>query len=153
YDVGSNNIGHRTGMSDASGSTTLNYDARGRLSSESRTIGSVTKNVGYAYDRASAVTSITYPSGHTVSYSVLGAGRPVSATDASGPGYVTSATYNPAGQIAGYQNGSNLTITNTYNGRLQPITLSAATPSQTVFSLSYNFHLGSGDNGNVYQIV
>ena len=40
-----------------------------------------------------------------------------------------------------------------YNKRLQPVILSASTPSATVFSLSYDFHLGSGDNGNVWQIV
>ena len=35
---------------------------------------------------------------------------------------------------------------------MQPVILSASAPSQTVFSLSYDFHLGTGDNGNVFQI-
>ena len=33
-----------------------------------------------------------------------------------------------------------------------PPTIAATTAAATVMSLSYNFHLGSGDNGNVYQI-
>ena len=43
-------------------------------------------------------------------------------------------------------------MTNSYNNRLQPTILSAAAPSQTVLSLSYDFHLGTADNGNVYAI-
>ena len=35
---------------------------------------------------------------------------------------------------------------------MQPTILSAAAPSQTVLSLSYDFHLGTADNGNVYAI-
>jgi RHS repeat-associated protein len=52
-------------------------------------------------------------------------------------------------------------ITNsfTYNKRLQPLTMSATAPSQTVFSIGYDFHAGNGtagsgtDNGNVYGIT
>ena len=59
-----------------------------------------------------------------------------------------------------------ITITNAYNNRLQPLLISAAGAS-TIISLCYDFHLitvptpntacslvaGSGDNGNVFQIV
>ena len=48
---------------------------------------------------------------------------------------------------------SGIATANSYNKRLQPITLSAAAPSQTVFSLGYDFHLGAGDNGNVFGIA
>src|SRR5262249_49150482 len=40
-----------------------------------------------------------------------------------------------------------------YNKRLQPSTMSASAPNQTVFSIGYDFHLGNGDNGNVYGIT
>jgi len=42
---------------------------------------------------------------------------------------------------------------NTYNERLQPITLSAAITANTTLSLSYDFHRSNGDNGNVFQVV
>jgi len=45
-----------------------------------------------------------------------------------------------------------IVTSNSYNSRLQPGVLSAANPSQTIFSLSYNFNLGS-NNGSVAQIV
>jgi len=58
------------------------------------------------------------------------------------------------GLIAGNFNG--IITTNTYNSRLQPITISAATTGtggQTVLSLSHDFHVSNGDNGNVFQIM
>jgi RHS repeat-associated protein len=46
-------------------------------------------------------------------------------------------------------------ITNTfgYNKRLQPLSMSAISPTQTVFSIGYDFHLGAGNNGNVFGIT
>jgi RHS repeat-associated protein len=61
-----------------------------------------------------------------------------------------------------------ITVANAYSPRLQPILLSAASPSGTVISECFDFHLGiavtgptpcsfgasaAGDNGSVYQIV
>ncbi len=60
-----------------------------------------------------------------------------------------------------------ITVTDGYNDRLQPVLLSATTPSATIMSLCYDFHLhvvvsvapcsfsasSAGDNGNVFQIV
>lgn len=56
----------------------------------------------------------------------------------------------PNGYTSGF---AGITTTNSYNKLLQPAILSAAAPSQTVFSLSYDFHLGAGDNGNVFGIT
>ena len=90
-----------------------------------------------------------------IAYTWGGAGRPLTAKNTAGSiNYVTAATYAPFGGLAGMANGSApITTTNSYNKRLQPVVLSAASPSQTVLSLSYDFHLGNGDNGNAYQIV
>jgi len=46
-----------------------------------------------------------------------------------------------------------ITTTNAYNERLQPVTLSAGTAANTLFSRSFDFHRANGDNGNVYQVV
>jgi RHS repeat-associated protein len=46
-----------------------------------------------------------------------------------------------------------ITSSFTYNKRLQPLTMSATAPSQTVFSIGYDFHLGNGNNGNVFGIT
>jgi len=58
-----------------------------------------------------------------------------------------------AGWWSGKSGFAGITTTNAYNKRLQPVILSASAPSQTVFSLSYDFHLEAGDNGNVFGIT
>ena len=60
--------------------------------------------------------------------------------------------------MIGFTSGQSATfagITNSfsYNNRLQPISMSASWPTQTVFSIGYDFHLGSANNGNVYGIT
>src|SRR6266571_530709 len=76
---------------------------------------------------------------------------------------VTGATYGPDSSLTGFvsNSGSFAGITNSfaYNKRLQPLTMSATAPSQTVFSIGYDFHAGNGtagsgtDNGNVFGII
>jgi len=107
-----------------------------------------------------SIASLTNPiSAKVVAYTYSGAARALSAVTSSlSLNYVTAATYAPTGAVATMVNGNaagfaGITSTNSYNKRLQPVTLSAANPSQTILSLGYNFHLGSGDNGNVFQIV
>ncbi len=64
--------------------------------------------------------------------------------------------------LTGFVSGNSGTfagITNafSYNKRLQPVNMSANAPSQTVFSIGYDFHVGNGtsgaDNGNVFGIT
>jgi hypothetical protein len=63
----------------------------------------------------------------------------LSAVDSgSGINYVTGATYGPDSALTGFVSGNSATfagITNafSYNKRLQPVAMSAAAPSQTVF--------------------
>jgi hypothetical protein len=72
--------------------------------------------------------------------------------------YVKNGTYGPDGQLTGFLSGQTASfagITNsfTYNQRLQPINMAAASPSATIFNLNYGFHVGVGDNGNVWAIT
>jgi uncharacterized protein RhaS with RHS repeats len=71
-------------MSDGSGTTAWSYYSDGRIQTERRTIGTVTKSVSYAYNRDGSLSSVTYPSGRTVNYTVGNAQRTISATDANG---------------------------------------------------------------------
>jgi RHS repeat-associated protein len=110
------------------------------------------------YDLAGDTTSITYPSGYTVTYTPDAAGRMISAVDnLRGSSYATAATYAADGQLAAFISGKTTSfagITNSisYNQRLQPVTMSASSPSQTVFSIGYDFHVGNGNNGNVWNL-
>ena len=150
-------VGRRTSMCDGSGATSWAHDNMGRVLKERRTIGTVQgdyENDTFNLDGSVAnVTSL----GYGVSYTYNGAARPLTATHATTK-FVSGATYAPPGELTGGTLGvatgfAGITVSDAYNKRLQPIFLSAASPSGTVFSDSFDFHLGAGDNGNVYQIV
>ena len=115
------------------------------------------------YDLAGDLTQLTYPNGEVVRYNPDSAGQILSAVDSgNGINFVTGATYGPDSSLTGFISGCGTSfagITNafSYNKRLQPINMSANAPSQTVFSIGYDFHVGNGtsgaDNGNVFGIT
>ena len=164
-------VGRRTSMCDGSGGTSWAHDTMGRILQERRTIGTIKGDYeNDAFNLDGSVKSVT-TLGYGVSYTYRGAARPLTAMH-SATNLVTGATYAPPGELAGMTLGSatgfaGITVANAYSDRLQPIMLSAASPSGTVFSECFDFHLGVavntapcsfsastlGDNGNVYQIV
>jgi RHS repeat-associated protein len=147
--------GRRTSMCDFSGGTSWAHDQMGRILSERRTIGTVHGDYDTdIYNLDGSVGSIT-SLGYQVGYTYNGAGRPITVKNFADPfNYVTSATYAPFGALATSSMGAKpINISNQYTKRLQPGVLSADTSVATIISLTYDFHLGTGDNGNVYQIV
>jgi RHS repeat-associated protein len=81
-------VGQLTTVVDNGGMTgalKLNYDERGNVVSETRTAGTVTLATAYAYDAASRVAAVTYPSGWTAAYTRDQMGR-VTAIGAQPPG-------------------------------------------------------------------
>ena len=165
-------VGRRTSMCDGSGGTSWSHDTMGRLLQERRTIGTIKGEYeNDAFNLDGSVASMT-SLGYGVNYTYSGAARPLTALQ-SATNLVTAATYAPPGELAGMTLGSatgfaGITVADAYSDRLQPILLSAASPSATVFSECFDFHLGvgvtgpspcsfsanaAGDNGNVYQIV
>jgi RHS repeat-associated protein len=155
-----NPIGRRTSMCDGSGATHWALDitaGTGWKTTEARKIGSLTKNIVTQNNLGGMTYQLTYPGGHVITYTPNGstgtAGRYASAVDSAiSVNYVQNATYAPFGALTGMTNGAApITVTNAYNERLQPATLSAATAANTLFSRTYDFHRANGDNGNVYQ--
>jgi RHS repeat-associated protein len=143
-------------------------DILGRLTAETRTLtgannAAISKNLSYSYNLGGSLKTLTYPSGNVITYTPDSAGRTLSAIDsANGISYVTSATYGPDSALTGFISGNSATFTGitnafSYNKRLQPLAMSANAPSQTVFSIGYDFHVGNGtsgaDNGNVIGIT
>jgi len=159
YDQGTNGIGHLTSLTDQAGSASYSYDVLGRLSSETRVINGVGKHLSYAYNLDSSLKSVTYPSGATVTYTPDSTGRVLSAVDTGNNiNYVTGATYGAGGALTGFVSGNSssfagITSSFSFNKRQQPVNMSAASPSATLFSLNYDFHNGNGNNGNVWGIV
>jgi RHS repeat-associated protein len=169
YDSGGNAKGHLTSLADQAGSGIYGYDNLGRLTTETRVLygannGAISKSASYEYNLDGSLYKLHYPSSAIVTYTPGIAGLTLSAADSgSSINYVTNATYGPASSLTGFVSGNSPTftgITNSfiYNRRLQPLTMSATAPSQTVFSIGYDFHAGNGasgfgtDNGNVFGI-
>src|SRR5262249_35668941 len=159
YDQGANAKGKLTSLTDQAGSASYTYDVLGRIATETRVIAGISKNMSYGYNLDGSLKTLTYPSGAAVTYTPDSAGRILSAVDSGNAiNYVTSATYGPDGALTGFVSGNSGTFAGiansfSFNQRLQPVFMSASAPSQTVFSIGYDFHLGAGNNGNVYGIA
>lgn len=153
----------RTGMCDGSGATAWAHDQMGRVLTEKRMINGTSawiKSAGYTYNLDGSIKTISNPGvGRVMAYTTNAAGRPSSVVNTGGNiNFVTGATYAPFGGLLTAVTGSasgfaGITTTNSYNKRLQPNKLSSASPSQSLFSLTYDFHVGTTDNGNVYLIT
>jgi YD repeat-containing protein len=165
YDQGTNGIGHMTSLTDQAGSGSYTYDVMGRTASESRTIAGITKSMSYTYNLDSSLNVLTYPSGAAVTYTPWNngtnavAGVSQSAIDqGNAVNFVTAANYEADLGVTSFVSGNSsgfagITNSFSYNKRLQPLSMSASSPSQTVFSVGYDFHAGNGDNGNVYAVT
>jgi RHS repeat-associated protein len=154
----------------------------GRALNDQRTTNSYTNTFAYTYNYDGSVATLGYPSGHTITYTPSVVGQPVSAVDSTGTtinyaigpstcpnGNSASslACYNPDGSLASVQNGSSLISTFYNNTRLQPCRMAVnvgGTPPTSCgdttsghggndMDLTYNFNLGSSDNGNVIKIT
>ena len=82
-------IGRLTSVTDHAGSLSLSYDEHGNVLTNARTIFGTTYTTTYAYDGASRISSIVYPSAGTTGWTV-GYTRSIS-------GYVTGITATPPG--------------------------------------------------------
>jgi RHS repeat-associated protein len=166
YDAGSNGIGHVTSVTDHAGSGSYSYDVMGRMSGEQRTIAGVSKSLNYAYNLDGSLKTMTYPSGRVVSYGYNAAQRPLSAVDNNGNNFAFGARYTAWGSLSSVGNGG-MTTFDYYNSRMQPCRLVTGSPGVgpssnpcgdptnlgNVLDLSYDFHYGQADNGNVYQVT
>jgi RHS repeat-associated protein len=132
YDQGTNGKGHRTGMTDLSGSATWAYDSRGRMTQEAKVInGAGTYTTQYAYDSLDRLTSITYPTGEVVNqtYNNQGLLENVRSLDYSQQWYASNLDYDAASRLTTLALGHNLTTNYAYfpwttlngSGRLQSI--------------------------------
>jgi RHS repeat-associated protein len=112
-----------TGVVDPSGSTTLYYDARGNLISQSKVIAGSTYSTSYSYDSSNRLTGITYPSGRTVTYGLDAVGR-VASVSTMHNGVTTivasSVAHSPFGDASGYTLGNGIVVDRAYDldGRL-----------------------------------
>jgi RHS repeat-associated protein len=130
YDTGTNGKGHLTGASDASHSLSWSYDALGRVTNKTQTVGSVTQSVGYGYTSGN-LTSLTTPSGQSVTYG-YNANHQVTSIAVNGTSVLSGVTYEPLGPLNGWTWGNGTTTTRTFDtdGKITQI-VSAGTKTYT----------------------
>lgn len=157
-----NGAGRRTGMSDGSGKTAWSFDGNGNVLSEERTIGSVTKTIGYTYNGDGSLKQLTYPSGRIVKFTVGNAERNTTVIDNDGTQYVlappSGAMYAPTGAFASalYGKGSvfgGLTEARTYNNRLQLTGITGSSSAGSVLNLGFMFTGTNHPNNNEILIA
>lgn len=143
-DVSGGNFGRGrlTGVTDASGTSAFRYDAQGRLMLDTRTIGVETYAAAYTWDASGEIASITYPSGHVVTYTRDPEGR-VTDIDvqetSSGPvsPVVSAVQYAPFGPLTQLTHGNGLGLVQSYDDNYWQTGLQVGAPG--VFRLDLTF--------------
>lgn len=92
--------GLRDSMTDASGSTAWSYDARGRLTSETKVIDGQTFTTGWTYNSADLPITMTYPDNEVLTYGYDSRMLLNTVTSSlNGTTYVSSSEYDEAGRL------------------------------------------------------
>jgi RHS repeat-associated protein len=119
YDQGANGKGHRTSMSDPTGTTSWTYDGHGHVIGRTQTVGAVTLTTSWTYDATTGrLTGMTYPSGYKILYT-YDAGARVTRISLQAPGQATATAfidqiaYSPFGPVASWRQAAS----NSFYGR------------------------------------
>ncbi len=156
YDEGgsaANALGRLTHFTDGVGSETYTYDQLGRVTQVQKLINSTTYATSYQYNLAGEMTQITYPSGRIVNPSYDAIGR-LSQIASVGTNYTSSYAYSPAFQVTGMNYGNGVSASFGYSAdRWQLTSLSYVKGTTTLFSLSYGYTQGGGNNGQITSIM
>jgi len=132
-----NNNGRLLTMTDGVGSETYSYDVLGRATQVQKVISGTTYTTVYAYNAASELTSITYPSGRIVQPSYDAIGR-LATVASGGTNFASGFGYNPAFEVTGFNFGNGVVASFGYSAdRLQLTSLSYVKGAQTLFGLNY----------------
>jgi RHS repeat-associated protein len=163
-----NNNGRLIKTLDGLGSEAYSYDQFGRVTQVQKAISGTTYSISYAYNLASELTQITYPSGRVVQQSFDAIGRlceiapqTTGCATAASP-YATAYGYNSASQMTGFNYGNGVNAVFGYStDRMQLTSLSYAKGTQALFGLNYFYQVDStncptgsaGNNGQIQCIT
>jgi len=114
--------GNRTAMTDGLGTTTYSFDQLSRLTSETRGFTGVGNyTIGYQYNLANDLSSLTAPSNITFTYTRDASGRLTSITR-PGQTLASAISYRASGAMKHMLYGDNSAMDVTFNARLLPAT-------------------------------
>lgn len=146
YDEGTYGIGHLTRMNDSSGVTRWTYDIYGRTISDLRQTSNMTIGPRYVYVPGGQVSSITYPSGRSISYKYL-RGK-LTSTLVDGATVASSITSQPFSGISGWTWANGQTYQRQYNSDGLLASYSMGSGIQTLQYDAANRLIGISDSSN-----
>lgn len=128
-----NGIGRLCSVTDGAGTTVFNYDKNGRVVSETRTEAGITPAfvTSYVYDDAGQLTSLSLPTGKSVTITPDAVGRTQTLSTmvngSSTPAALSAVSYNANDQLTSQTFGNGLVEDRQYNadGRLWKVNLTA----------------------------
>jgi RHS repeat-associated protein len=140
-------------LTDGLGTTTNTYDNLGRATQVQHVINGTAYTIGYQYNLAGAVASLTYPSGRIIQSTYDAIGRVASISDSSAT-YANSFAYNAAQLKTNFTYGNGTAATIGYSpDRLQLQSLEFAAGSTAVYNVTYGRTQNGGNNGQITSIT
>src|SRR5438045_4418164 len=118
--AGNFGIGRLATMTDPTGATAYQYERRGALRSEAKTISGATYTTSYTYDANGNRSTMTYPNALVAHYTSDFADRPLSLI-AGSTNIVSAATYLPLGPMTSLTFGNGTTRAVQYDSRYRPL--------------------------------
>jgi RHS repeat-associated protein len=144
----SNGKGRLTGMADLTGTYTYHYNPKGNLIREEKLILGIAYTTQYSYDRNDVLTSVTSPSGRTLTYGLDGARRvsQVTTTLNGKPKTVASnIDYLPYGGITALTCGNGIALAQGHDLQYRITSIQAGSTMDRTY--------GHDANGNVTSIT
>ena len=125
--------GNRIYMTDPNFATYYTYDARNRLTSETKRIDSVNYTLTFAYDKASNLLNLTYPDGFRLNYTYDALNR------ISGMGSYATFTYRLDNALQSISFGNGVLTNYTYDSRDRPTRIKTTKGAETLLDLNYGY--------------
>jgi RHS repeat-associated protein len=115
FDAGTNGKGHLTGASDANHSLAWSYDAQGRVTGKSQTVGGVVLSEGYSFNSFGQISTVTFPSGASIGFGYNANSQVTSVTLNGSTNILNGVTYDPFGPITGWSWGNSTTASRAFD--------------------------------------
>lgn len=147
------NNGKLLTVTDAAGSETYSYDLLGRTTQVQEVISGNTYTIGYQYNLAGEVTTLTYPSTRAVTAGYDAIGRLTSVATGS-TNYASGVSYDAANHVTGFNFGNGVAVTYGYSpDMMQKTSIAYAKGGTNLFSQNYSYAENGGNDGEVTSVT
>lgn len=143
YDTCLNGKGRLCTIQDQSGITSYEYNAKGQVTKETKTIDTVTYTIDYTYDKNGNIKTMKYPSGRVITYNY--SNDKVTGILNNGAAIALNITYKPFGGIKALTYGNGIQQTTSYDQQYRITSITA----NNIQNIAYTYD----NNGNISGIA